>query len=70
MDDYAPYFDNIDPLAHHKKWTIGHDANETKTVTEIASRIYSQRVQTAFIVSDSVDRSRDILVALCFSNFM
>lgn len=55
MDDYAPYFDNIDPLAHHKKWTIGHDANETKTVTEIASRIYSQRVQTAFIVSDSVD---------------
>lgn len=67
IDEYASYFDNIDPLAHYKKWTIEHAANQNITSKEMASRIYSQRVQAAFIVSDSVDWSRDIQVALCLT---
>ncbi|CAL2264269.1 unnamed protein product [Prunus armeniaca] len=59
IDDYASCFENIDPLAPYKKWT-------TKQVKEVAARdlVSSQRVQAAFIVSDSVDWSRDIQV-LC-----
>ncbi|XP_031251601.1 uncharacterized protein YKR070W-like [Pistacia vera] len=64
IDEYASYFDNIDPLAHYKKWTIKHAANQNITSKEMASRIYSQRVQAAFIVSEPVDWSRDIQV-LC-----
>lgn len=61
IDEYASYFDNIDPLVQYKKWTIDH-ANENATIKE-NTKIYSQRVQAAFIVSDSVDWSRDIQVA-------
>ncbi|XP_034218746.1 uncharacterized protein YKR070W isoform X2 [Prunus dulcis] len=59
IDEYASCFENIDPLAPYKKWT-------TKQVKEVAARdlVFSQRVQAAFIVSDSVDWSRDIQV-LC-----
>ncbi|BBH04892.1 hydrolase family protein / HAD-superfamily protein [Prunus dulcis] len=59
IDEYASCFENIDPLAPYKKWT-------TKQVKEVAARdlVFSQRVRAAFIVSDSVDWSRDIQV-LC-----
>lgn len=60
MDEYASYFDNIDPLAPYKKSMIGQDGHK-----ELRSRetVLSQRVQAAFIVSDPVDWSRDIQVS-------
>ncbi|XP_010496797.1 PREDICTED: uncharacterized protein YKR070W isoform X1 [Camelina sativa] len=61
MDEYASYFDNIDPLEPYKKSMVGQDGHK-----ELRSRenVLSQRVQAAFIVSDPVDWSRDIQV-LC-----
>ncbi|XP_052190540.1 uncharacterized protein YKR070W isoform X2 [Diospyros lotus] len=61
IDEYAFCFDNIDPLAPYKKWTTSHVLKHNST---IRSNVCSQRVQAAFIVSDSVDWSRDIQV-LC-----
>ncbi|KAL4308147.1 hypothetical protein GQ457_01G038090 [Hibiscus cannabinus] len=60
IDEYALCFDNIDPLAPHKKWgTMEVAVNRTRKCS-----INSERVQAAFVVSDSVDWSRDIQV-LC-----
>ncbi|KAE9463497.1 hypothetical protein C3L33_04602, partial [Rhododendron williamsianum] len=61
IDDYASCFDNIDPLGHYKKWTTGNVSDQINT---IRSSVCSQRVQAAFVVSDSIDWSRDIQV-LC-----
>ncbi|GMN24490.1 hypothetical protein TIFTF001_000591 [Ficus carica] len=66
IDDYALCFDNIDPLAPYKKWTtkqVSYQSSNTKA-TDLRENIRSQRVQAVFIVSDSVDWSRDIQV-LC-----
>ena len=60
IDEYALCFDNIDPLAPYKKWsTMEAAVNSTRKCS-----INSERVQAAFVVSDSVDWSRDIQVAL------
>lgn len=59
IDDYASCFDNIDPLGHFKKWTTGNVSDQINT---IRSSVCSQRVQAAFVVSDSIDWSRDIQV--------
>lgn len=59
IDDYASCFDNIDPLAQFKKWRTGNVSDQINT---IRSSVCSQRVQAAFVVSDSVDWSRDIQV--------
>ncbi|KAK6246962.1 hypothetical protein QUC31_018527 [Theobroma cacao] len=60
IDEYALCFESIDPLAPYKKWnTMEAAVNSTRKCS-----IKSQRVQAAFIVSDSVDWSRDIQV-LC-----
>ncbi|GMY10706.1 hypothetical protein FCV25MIE_05945 [Fagus crenata] len=66
IDEYASCFDDIDPLAQYKEWRNKTVANQSSTFKEMASRksVHSQRVQAAFIVSDSVDWSRDIQV-LC-----
>lgn len=66
IDEYASFFDNIDPLAPYKKWTTIKGANHEKTIADITEKkkICSERVEAAFIVSDSVDWSRDIQV-LC-----
>ncbi|XP_038895489.1 uncharacterized protein YKR070W [Benincasa hispida] len=66
IDEYASFFDNIDPLAPYKKWTTIKGANHEKTITDVTEekKICSERVEAAFIVSDSVDWSRDIQV-LC-----
>lgn len=72
LDEYASYFDNIDPLAPYKKWITGQDVAKETTAGSRAN-VVSERVQAAFIVSDPVDWSRDIQVyhiifPLCFSN--
>ncbi|XP_040993206.1 uncharacterized protein YKR070W isoform X1 [Juglans microcarpa x Juglans regia] len=66
IDEYASFFEDIDPLAKYKKWTTKLAANQSSTFNKITqtNSLYSQRVQAAFIVSDSVDWSRDIQV-LC-----
>lgn len=63
IDDYASSFENIDPLAPYKKWTTRltfHDSTTKEVPPKI--NVHSQRVQAAFVVSDSVDWSRDIQV--------
>ncbi|KAG6631633.1 uncharacterized protein YKR070W isoform X4 [Carya illinoinensis] len=66
IDEYASFFEDIDPLAKYKKWTSKLAANQSSTFNKITQTksLYSQRVQAAFVVSDSVDWSRDIQV-LC-----
>ncbi|XP_075634367.1 mitochondrial hydrolase YKR070W isoform X1 [Castanea sativa] len=66
IDEYASCFDDIDPLAQYKEWITKTVANQSRTFEEIGPRksVHSERVQAAFVVSDSVDWSRDIQV-LC-----
>ncbi|XP_009783272.1 mitochondrial hydrolase YKR070W-like [Nicotiana sylvestris] len=66
IDEYASYFDNIDPLAQYKKWTDKQDVNQNSKSKHVAfsNDPCSQRAQAVFVVSDSVDWSRDIQV-LC-----
>lgn len=66
IDEYASYFENIDPLAQFKSWSKLRSRNEgcfSDDQTMIKDPC-SQRVRAVFIVSDSVDWSRDIQV-LC-----
>ncbi|CAL1403618.1 unnamed protein product [Linum trigynum] len=65
IDEYASCFPGIDPLAPYKSWEVKqapkHDGvSEARTSTNNCS----QRVQAVFVVSDSIDWSRDIQV-LC-----
>ncbi|KAH0659681.1 hypothetical protein KY289_028429 [Solanum tuberosum] len=66
IDEYASCFDNIDPLAQYKKWTDKLDGNQSSKSkhTALSNDPCSQRVAAVFVVSDSVDWSRDIQV-LC-----
>lgn len=64
LDEYASYFDNIDPLAPYKKWMTGQQVH--KETTRSRANVVSERVQAAFIVSDPVDWSRDIQVIIIF----
>ncbi|KAL3750875.1 hypothetical protein ACJRO7_011803 [Eucalyptus globulus] len=67
VDEYTSYFDAIDPLAPYKRWTTKADIDQNSSSNEMAKRkiaVQTQRVQAAFVVSDSVDWSRDIQV-LC-----
>lgn len=61
IDEYAACFDSIDPLASYKKWTTEQNAYRS-SISKGDSCL--QRVQAAFVVSDSVDWSRDLQV-LC-----
>lgn len=63
IDEYSSCFDNIDPLAHYKKWSTRQEVDQNSTL-KMKNTVYSQRVQAAFVVSDSVDWSRDIQVVL------
>ncbi|VFQ95656.1 unnamed protein product [Cuscuta campestris] len=60
IDEYASLFENIDPLAQYKKWA---DKQFHDKVTSRQDPC-SERVQAVFVVSDSIDWSRDIQV-LC-----
>ncbi|XP_010253467.1 PREDICTED: uncharacterized protein YKR070W isoform X4 [Nelumbo nucifera] len=62
IDEYSSYFDGIDPLSQFKNWEINGEIKKRSTSKEITARhnIFSERVKAVFIVSDSVDWSRDI----------
>ncbi|KAF8402786.1 hypothetical protein HHK36_010877 [Tetracentron sinense] len=66
MDEYASYFENIDPLSSYKIWTTKQASNSNSTSKEFTPRcnVLLDRVQAAFVVSDPVDWGRDIQV-LC-----
>ncbi|CAA2996708.1 uncharacterized CDP-alcohol phosphatidyltransferase class-I family [Olea europaea subsp. europaea] len=66
VEEYASYFENIDPLAQYKNWTRKLTGNHNGPSREMATinDPCSQRVKAVFIVSDSVDWSRDVQV-LC-----
>ncbi|KAK9169028.1 hypothetical protein Syun_001168 [Stephania yunnanensis] len=65
IDEYASYFDNIDPLSHHKKWVVEKETSGSKyKEMDRNLDVSSERVQAVFVVSDPVDWSRDIQV-LC-----
>ncbi|KAK6142206.1 hypothetical protein DH2020_000003 [Rehmannia glutinosa] len=62
IDEYASYFEHIDPLGKFKNW-VNQQAGYDKSFSGELDRRNdpcSQRVQAVFIVSDSVDWSRDI----------
>ncbi|XP_073293345.1 mitochondrial hydrolase YKR070W-like isoform X1 [Primulina huaijiensis] len=66
LDEYASYFDNIDPVAQYKRWTTKHESECARNSEKIVSSSYmlSTKVKAAFVVSDPVDWGRDIQV-LC-----
>ncbi|KAK4578957.1 hypothetical protein RGQ29_028857 [Quercus rubra] len=66
LDEYASYFENIDPVSQYKMWTAkqesGNGSDSKKLVPKYDAT--SDRVKAAFVVSDPVDWGRDIQV-LC-----
>ena len=56
MNDYALCFDDIDPLAPHKRWTMNFPSEKLRNY------VCLHNVQAVFVVSDSVDWGRDIQV--------
>ncbi|CAI9767455.1 unnamed protein product [Fraxinus pennsylvanica] len=66
IDEYASYFDHIDPVAHYKGWTSKKASNWPKNSPKsVSSRnVIADKVKAAFVVSDPVDWGRDIQV-LC-----
>ncbi|XP_038891013.1 uncharacterized protein YKR070W-like isoform X1 [Benincasa hispida] len=66
IDEYASYFENIDPVSQYKNWTskqaFGLNWNPEKLMRK--QSVLSERVKAAFVVSDPVDWGRDIQV-LC-----
>ncbi|KAL0436499.1 UNVERIFIED_CONTAM: hypothetical protein Sradi_0357800 [Sesamum radiatum] len=64
IDEYASYFKHIDPLGQYKNWTnklAGYERSSSRE-EERKTDPCLQRVEAVFIVSDSVDWSRDIQV--------
>ncbi|CAL9101245.1 unnamed protein product [Musa textilis] len=66
IDDYAAYFNDIDPLSQYKSWGLKHlyERNYNSKGLQPKYDVYSERVKGAFVVSDPVDWGRDIQV-LC-----
>ncbi|KAI3731042.1 hypothetical protein L1987_62225 [Smallanthus sonchifolius] len=66
LEEYATYFNSIDPLSPYKTWTTKQPCNEQRISSESVPSfdVTSERVKAAFVVSDPVDWSRDIQV-LC-----
>ncbi|XP_071922541.1 mitochondrial hydrolase YKR070W isoform X4 [Coffea arabica] len=63
LDDYASYFDNIDPVAQYKSWKVKQESNMLPFSMKSIQDVSLDRVKAAFIVSDPVDWGRDIQAA-------
>ncbi|KAK8579662.1 hypothetical protein V6N12_069975 [Hibiscus sabdariffa] len=63
LEEFASYFENIDPVSQYKKWTTMPLSNR-KAPSVPRYDVSSERVMAAFVVSDPVDWGRDIQV-LC-----
>lgn len=66
IDEYASYFDDIDPLSQYKAWSPkqAYDKNYAHRESLSSYNVLSDSVKGTFIVSDPVDWGRDIQV-LC-----
>ncbi|KAF5467182.1 hypothetical protein F2P56_017035 [Juglans regia] len=66
LDEYASYFENIDPVSQYKMWTTKWESSKGSCPKNLVPsfNIASDRVKAAFVVSDPVDWGRDIQV-LC-----
>ncbi|XP_031372181.1 uncharacterized protein YKR070W-like isoform X1 [Punica granatum] len=64
LDEYASYFENIDPVSQYKTWTTCGTETGHANSLEPNNDILSEKVKAAFVVSDPVDWGRDIQV-LC-----
>lgn len=64
LEEYASYFDGIDPVSQYKSWTANQTRHRFPTELVPCFDATSDRVKAAFIVSDPVDWGRDIQV-LC-----
>ncbi|KAG7998680.1 hypothetical protein I3843_01G269800 [Carya illinoinensis] len=66
LDEYASYFENIDPVSQYKMWTTKWESSKCSCPKNLVPsfNITSDRVKAAFVVSDPVDWGRDIQV-LC-----
>ncbi|KAG6734579.1 hypothetical protein I3842_01G279400 [Carya illinoinensis] len=66
LDEYASYFENIDPVSQYKMWTTKWESSKRSCPKNLVPsfNITSDRVKAAFVVSDPVDWGRDIQV-LC-----
>ncbi|KAJ8766023.1 hypothetical protein K2173_020539 [Erythroxylum novogranatense] len=66
LDEYATFFENIDPASQYKKWTTQNVFDKGVTPMNMAKRYdnHTETVKAIFVVSDPVDWGRDIQV-LC-----
>ncbi|XP_022993080.1 uncharacterized protein YKR070W-like [Cucurbita maxima] len=66
LDEYASFFENIDPVSQYKNWTSQQAFDLTCNPEKLMRKqsVLSERVKAAFVVSDPVDWGRDIQV-LC-----
>lgn len=68
LDEYASYFEYIDPVSQYKKWRTCDLTTKTGglKVFEPDYDIFFEKVQAAFVISDPVDWGRDIQVTSPF----
>ncbi|GAB4854898.1 hypothetical protein Ancab_023485 [Ancistrocladus abbreviatus] len=66
LDEYASYFQDIDPVSQYKNWTTMAVLARNSDLRNLVPKydVFSERVKAAFVVSDPVDWGRDIQV-LC-----
>ncbi|XP_057989458.1 uncharacterized protein YKR070W isoform X4 [Hevea brasiliensis] len=66
LEEYASFFENIDPVSQYKRWTTEQVSNRTKGSLSLnmtpRCNVSSEAVKAVFIVSDPVDWGRDIQV--------
>lgn len=71
IDDYASYFNHIDPLSQYKTWSLKQSFDKNcKLGFQSKFNVHSERVKGAFVVSDPVDWGRDIQVLFLFTFFL
>ncbi|KAI5648765.1 hypothetical protein M9H77_34770 [Catharanthus roseus] len=63
LEEYASYFDGIDPVAQYKSWKTSPELKPNSSKSRDFN-VSSEKIKAAFIVSDPVDWGRDIQV-LC-----
>jgi hypothetical protein len=64
LDEYASYFENIDPVSRYKMWTTKQELVKSSYPRKLVPsyNITADRVKAVFVVSDPVDWGRDIQV--------
>ncbi|KAI3750234.1 hypothetical protein L2E82_20867 [Cichorium intybus] len=71
LDEYVSCINNIDPLSPYKTWTIKQPCNDQRNSSNSITSfdVTFERVKADFVVSDPVDWSRDIQLAISVQIF-